>query len=82
MREVWFKVGSYRYLLSVETRCAQCPEAMTPPENADQVETQEIVVYKGWQPFAHFRCVAAPIGELYGVRGRIPDAHDEFYNRK
>jgi hypothetical protein len=82
MRQVWFKVGSYRYLIAVNTRCAQCPEVVTPPENADQVETQEIVVYKGWRPSAKFQCVGAPIGDLYRVAGRIPDAHDEFYDQK
>jgi hypothetical protein len=82
MRQVWFKVGSYRYLMAVDTRCAQCPEVMTPPENANQVETQEIVVYKGWQPVAKFQCVGTPIGDLNRIAGRIPDAHDSFYNQK
>lgn len=71
-REIWFKVGSYRYLVADDYSA----------EIGDKVDSH-IVVYKGWQPIANLECMETTVDDLYMLRGRIQDANnDGFYNQK
>ena len=71
-REIWFKVGDYRYLVGDDYSA----------DAAEKVDSH-VVVYKGWQPIANLKCVRTAVDDLYSLRERVLDANnDGFYNQK
>lgn len=71
-REIWFKVGGYRYLVVKDYS-----------EEIGSKVDNHVVVYKGWKPIANLECVETTADDFYGLRDIILNANDDgFYNQK
>ena len=69
MREIWFRIGSYEYLVASEGR------------SRDKAHNH-IVVYKDSRPVANHQCAHTLVNDLDHLGGRIPDANDTGYFRR
>ena len=68
--DLWFMVGSYRYLLAADSA-------------RGRKVSSHIVVYKDWIPVANLECAKTLVDEVRGLGGTIPDANESgFFKQK